>query len=151
MTDNIRRLGLVISVSISGMIVGFCPLFVLPTIIGAWIPDLDARIEASHRSWIFHTFLPASVLYGLILGAGLDDSYSFLLDAVHFFTLGMGVHFLLDYVHPRRMAHDGSEWPIKPSIWSMPWGFLWLGISWSYQWYFYLSRHFLPWIAGLGA
>jgi hypothetical protein len=151
MTDETRRLGLVAGIGIAGTILGFSPLFVLPAAVGAWLPDLDARWEAYHRSWIFHTFLPASLLYGGILVADLDAVFPFALVAVHFFALGLGAHFLIDYVHPRGMAHEGSEWPIKPTVWSMPWGFLWLGISWGYQWYFYLSRHFIPWIAGLGA
>lgn len=151
MTDITRRLGLVTGIGIAGVIVGFSPLFIVPAAVGAWIPDLDSGQETFHRSWILHTFLPASVLYGLVLTVGLNEPYPFLLNAVHFFSLGIGAHLVLDYVHPREMAHEGAEWPIKPTIWSMPWGFLWLGLSWAYQWYFYLSRHFLPWIAGLGA
>jgi membrane-bound metal-dependent hydrolase YbcI (DUF457 family) len=151
MTDVTRRLGLVTGIGIGGVIVGFSPVFVLPAAVGAWLPDVDVGTEAFHRSWVLHTFVPTSVLYGVVTVSGLGDAYPFVLDTVHFLTLGMCAHFLLDYVHPREMAHAGSEWPIKPSIWSMPWGFLWLGIAWLYQWYFYLSRHFLPWLAGLGA
>lgn len=151
MTDVTRRLGLVVGIGIGGAIVGFNPLFVLPTAAGAWTPDLDAGSESFHRSWMLHTFLLPTVLYGLFAVAGLGTRFPFLLDTVHFFALGMGAHFLLDYVHPREMSHDGSEWPIKPSVWSMPWGFMWLGFAWAYQWFFYLSRHFIPWLAGLGA
>jgi len=151
MTDKTTRIGLVASIGIAGVIVGFHPLFALPAAAGAWFPDLDVGSEVYHRSWGVHTFLPPTLLYGLVHVLGLPNIYPFLLDAVHFFTLGMCAHFLLDYVYPRRMTHNGSAWPIKPTIWSMPWGFFWLAIAWGYQWFFYLSRHFLPWLFGFGA
>lgn len=151
MTDDRLRLGLVTGITIAGIFVGFSPLFAVAAAIGAWLPDLDATAEWFHRSWALHTFLPPSIVYPLIVLIGLDQLFPFLLDAVHFLTLGMCAHFFLDYVYPRDLAHDGTEWPIRPTIWSMPWGFLWLGLAWMYQWLFYLSRHFLPWMVGLGA
>ncbi|MCU4975060.1 hypothetical protein OB955_20360 [Halobacteria archaeon AArc-m2/3/4] len=143
-TYLIRAIGVSL-IGIFSVLVGFHPVVLFCLLIGVFIPDVDAIDERVHRSWIFHTFLPPTVAYVTLTIAGYGSAITF----VHFVTIGMLVHFVLDFVYPKHQIHDGAAWPVRPTIGSAPWGLLLLGISWTIQWFLYLSNSFLPWLVGM--
>lgn len=132
---------------ILALVLGYHPIFLLALVAGALLPDVDAVDRRFHRSWIFHTFLPPTILFQVAVVAGVTDQAVY--TAIHFLTVGMGLHFLFDFVYPKEQTHPGAEWPVRPSIWSAPWGLMWLGLSWFAQWFLYLSPAFLPWLFGI--
>lgn len=129
------------------LVLGYHPLYFLPLVAGALLPDVDAIDRRLHRSWCFHTFLPPAILFQIALVLGIEHTAVY--TAIHFVTIGMLFHFLFDYVYPKTQRHPGAEWPVRPSIWSAPWGLMWFGLSWFAQWFLYLSVAFLPWVVGV--
>ncbi|WP_254546648.1 hypothetical protein [Halomarina pelagica] len=138
-----------VPVAFLAVALGYHPTVALPLLLGALLPELDARTESTHRSWALHTFLPPALVY--VLGRRLEafSAVPALLTATNFLALGMGLHFLADYVYPRRMTHEGAAWPVRPVGISAPWGLLWLGVSWTVQWFLYIVPEFAPWLVGL--
>lgn len=135
-----------VPIAIVAILLGFHPIMLVGLGIGALFPNVDTVDVRVHRSWFFHTFFPPTVLYLLVTTAGYESTHIFAF--IHFITIGMGIHFILDYIYPKSQHHPGAEWPVRPTIWSAPWGILWLGIAWTIQWFFYLSSAFLPWLVG---
>ncbi|MEY7848419.1 hypothetical protein AB7C87_04360 [Natrarchaeobius sp. A-rgal3] len=146
MRIDARRLAVVAPFGAVALLVGYHPVFLFGLLVGVVLPDVDAADERVHRSWFFHTFLPPTVAFVALSAAGVDGAA---VTFVHFVTLGMVAHFVLDFVYPRVQRNPGAEWPVRPTIGSAPWGILWLGLSWSVQWFLYLSVSFLPWVIGV--
>jgi hypothetical protein len=138
----------VVPVAFLAVALGAHPVVAVPLLAGALLPDLDAVSERIHRSWALHTFLVPAVAYQLGVRFGAFEAVPALLDLVHFLTLGMALHFVLDFIYPRRMSHDGAAWPVRPVGPASHWGLLWLGLAWAGQWLFYLAPAFLPWLVG---
>lgn len=148
MTARELHVASVVPVAFAAVALGFHPVVAVPLLAGALLPELDARSERTHRSWALHTFLAPAVAYQLGTRLRVFAAAPPLLDAVHFVTVGVALHLLLDYVYPREMTHDGAAWPVRPVGPASHWGLLWLGLSWAGQWLFYLAPAFLPWLAG---
>lgn len=148
MTSRQAHVLSVVPVAVLGVALGSHPVVAVPLLAGALLPELDARSERTHRSWLLHTFLLPAVAYQLGTRTGAFTAVPALLDAVHFLALGMALHFVLDYVYPRKMTHDGAAWPVRPVGPASHWGLLWLGLAWAGQWLFYLAPAFLPWLVG---
>ncbi len=146
MTSRTLRALFFVSVSILIITIGYHPVFILAFGLGLIIPDVDSLDPRFHRSWVFHTFLPSAIAYQMLVISNVGTRYPPFVTGIHFVTIGMFFHFLLDYVYPKGMSNDGSSWPIKPTIFSSPWGLMWLGFSWLIQWFAYLSIAFLPWL-----
>lgn len=127
--------------------IGHHPIFLVFLVVGVLLPEADTIDRRPRRSWVFHTFLPPTILYqlALIVGIEIDGIYT----AIHLITVGVGLYLLFDFVYPKNQTHPGAEWPVWPSIWSAPWGLMWLGLSWFAQWFLYLSVVFLPWLFGI--
>ncbi|WP_458208757.1 hypothetical protein [Haladaptatus sp. NG-SE-30] len=145
MTRWTVHVGSAIAVAVVAIVFGHHPIVVLPLVIGALLPEVDAVNERTHRSWLFHTFLAPAIAYQFVIRSGIGLS-PLLVDGIHFVTIGMVVHFVADYVYPRTQTHPGAEWPVRPTVLSAPWGLLWLGLAWFIQWFGYLSNAFLPWL-----
>lgn len=128
---------------------GYHPFVVGPLVVGAFVPELDARRESTHRSWLLHTFLAPALCYQLCRLLGVLQAVPEVLSVLNFVTLGMGVHFFVDYVYPSQQDHDGASWPVHPTVLSEPWGLLLLGGAWAAQWFWYLTPEFIPWLVGL--
>ncbi|GAB3035543.1 hypothetical protein [Natronobiforma cellulositropha] len=128
------------------VILGFHPAYLLAMVAGVLLPTVDALDERLHRSWLFHTFLVPAILYELLVQSGVDSALPAAVVALHFLTIGMLFHFVFDFVYPKEMSHEGTEWPVQPTIWSAPWGLFWLGLAWLFQWFVYLAPAFLPWL-----
>lgn len=129
------------------LVVGHHPAFLIALVAGVLLPEVDTVRRWFHRSWIFHTFLPPAIAFQAALALGVETAAVY--TAIHFVTVGMGLHLLFDFVYPKTQSHPGAEWPVRPSIWSAPWGLMWLGLSWFAQWFLYLSTAFLPWLLGI--
>lgn len=127
--------------------VGYHPVVAVPLLAGSLLPELDTFAERYHRSWLLHTFLIPALAYAGLRRVGLLTPS--VTTAIHFVTIGMALHFLADYVYPRVSTHTGARWPVRPVLFSAPWGLLWLGIAWTVQWFLYLSPAFIPWLVGL--
>ena len=143
-----RRLHLASTVPVAFLAVaqGFHPLVVVPLLIGTFLPELDTVRSDLHRSWLIHTFLAPAVLYVTFVQTGVFDALPVLETVLQFVTLGMTLHFLADYVYPQRMTHQGAVWPVRPEAFSAPWGLIWLGAAWTFQWFAYLVPSFIPWL-----
>ena len=137
----------VVPVAFIAVLGGYHPWVAAPLVAGVMLPELDAIDQRLHRSWLLHTFTVPAVAYWALVRTGLGATSPWLVTTVHFLALGMGVHFLADYVYPRGMDHPGAEWPVRPVFFSAPWGLIWLGVAWFVQWFAYLSPAFLPWVA----
>ncbi|WP_284010435.1 hypothetical protein [Haloarcula pelagica] len=135
-----------VPVAFLAVIIGHHPLFAVPLVAGTVLPELDALREHVHRSWALHTFLLPAVMFAGLESVSLLSPLA--ATAIHFVTLGMALHFVTDYVYPREMTHVGARWPVRPVVVSAPWGLLWLGVSWTVQWFLYLSSDFIPWLVG---
>jgi hypothetical protein len=136
----------IVPIAVVVLVLGFHPLVVVPLAVGVLLPELDTVAGEYHRSWLLHTFLVPALGYQMAVRVGFAGTWIVL--GIHFVTLGMLLHFLADYIYPKKMSHSGSEWPVRPTFRSAPWGLIWLGISWAVQWFAYLSPAFLPWLAG---
>jgi len=143
-----RRLHLVSTVPVAFLAVaqGFHPAAVIPLLIGVFLPELDTFRSNLHRSWLVHTFLAPTVLYVLGSRSGVFEMIPLLETVLQFVTLGMTLHLLADYLYPRRMSHEGAAWPVRPEGFSAPWGLIWLGAAWTFQWFAYLVPSFIPWL-----
>ncbi|KTG09061.1 hypothetical protein AUR64_14765 [Haloprofundus marisrubri] len=149
MTSREVHLVSTVPVAFLAVAVGHHPAVALPLVVGVLLPELDAFREETHRSWLLHTFLFPTLLYQAALRLGLLSALPAVATTIHFLALGMGLHFVADYVYPRTQTNPGAEWPVRPVGFSSPWGLLWLGISWAIQWYGYLAAAFLPWLGGV--
>ncbi|WP_276257108.1 hypothetical protein [Halomontanus rarus] len=129
------------------LVLGYHPIFFVALVAGVLLPEIDTVDRRFHRSWLFHTFLAPAIVYQLALVAGVRSEAVY--TGIHFVTLGMVLHFVFDYVAPKTQTHPGAEWPVRPSIWSAPWGLMWFGLSWFAQWFLYLSVAFIPWLVGV--
>lgn len=136
--------GMVVAVAL-----GKHPVFVLPLVVGVLLPELDTVRESVHRSWLLHTFLLPALAYLLLARTGVLQQFPVVLETLNFVSLGMALHFIPDFVYPRKMTHEGAEWPVRPTGFSAPWGLLWLGLAWFVQWFVYLVPEFIPWLGGL--
>ncbi|MFC6723171.1 hypothetical protein ACFQE1_01940 [Halobium palmae] len=125
---------------------GYHPAAVVPLLIGVFLPELDTVRSGFHRSWLVHTFLVPAVIYVLGSRSGLFGSVPILETTLQFITLGLTLHFFADYVYPQRMSHEGAVWPVRPEGFSAPWGLIWLGMVWTFQWFGYLVPSFIPWL-----
>lgn len=149
MTSRETHVVSAIPVAFLAVAVGHHPVVAVPLLVGTLLPELDTVSEQLHRSWLLHTFLGPALVYtgldrvGLLVPAAAT--------ALHFVTLGMALHFLTDYLYPRRTTHDGARWPVRPVLVSAPWGLLWFGVAWAVQWFWYLSPAFIPWLVGFNA
>lgn len=146
MTDRTTHLLSVVPIAILGLVVGYHPAYGLALVAGVLLPEIDTVSPSTHRSWLFHTFLPAAIVYDLAYVTGVGERFPAIPIAIHFLTLGMAFHFLLDYVYPRRQSNEGAEWPVRPALFSAPWGLMWFGLAWFAQWFGYLSFAFFPWL-----
>lgn len=129
--------------------VGYHPAYAAPLVLGTFLPEIDAVDRRFHRSWLAHTCLLPAAVYWALRATGAFAAVPALETAVHFLALGTVLHLLADYVYPRGMDHAGAEWPVRPSGFSAPWGLLWMGMSWTLQWFLYLEPAFLPWLFGV--
>ncbi|MFC6964871.1 hypothetical protein [Halocatena marina] len=145
MTGRSLYVGAALLVGISAVVLGAYPIWILPIIVGVLIPNIDTIRERFHRSWLFHTFLAPTLAYKVVINPVIPWS-GLLVELVHFTALGMMIHFVFDYIYPQRKQSSGSEWPIRPSLGSEPWGIMLLGIAWFVQWFLYLAPAFLPWL-----
>ncbi|WP_248910815.1 hypothetical protein [Halocatena marina] len=148
MTRTKSLLGISIIVSIS--------LFVLSSqyesvliFLGAILPNIDKKVDGLHRSWIFHTTLSTTFLYHILKVSNLSTIVPQLVTGIHYLTIGIILHMIVDFGLKDEMEGSGTQWPINPSLGSEAWGLIFLGISWGIQWFFYLSSVFIPWIAEL--
>jgi len=148
MTEKRIHVASVVPPAVLAIALGFHPGHVLALVVGVLLPEVDTFDSRFHRSWVLHTFLAPAVAYNLVIQFGLDAMVPELRIAIHFVTVGMVFHFLFDFVYPKGMEHDGAEWPVRPTVFSEPWGLMWLGLSWFTQWFVYLSPYFLPWLIG---
>ncbi|WP_224448707.1 hypothetical protein [Haloprofundus salilacus] len=149
MTSRELHVASAIPVAFLAVAFGSHPIVAVPLVVGVLLPVLDAFRADTHRSWLLHTFLFPTLLYQAALRLDVLSAVPSVATAIHFLALGMGLHFLADYVYPRRQTNPGAEWPVRPVGFSAPWGLLWLGISWAIQWYGYLAAAFLPWLGGV--
>lgn len=143
-----RELHLLSSVPAAFLLVavGYHPISVVPLVAGVLLPELDTADERLHRSWLVHTYLFPALLYWGVTAAGLHTARPWLVTGIHLLSVGMTLHFAADYVYPKGMDDPGAAWPVRPVVFSTPWGLVWLGLSWFVQWFLYLSPAFLPWI-----
>lgn len=146
MTSRSTHVLSLIPIAVLTLVLGYHPSYLLALIAGVLLPEVDTASPTIHRSWLFHTFLPTTVLYQLVNQFNVGEQFPFVVTLVHFITLGMAFHFLFDYVFPKTQSNKGAEWPIKPTFFSAPWGLTWLGLSWLAQWFGYVSIAFLPWL-----
>ncbi|XVH32487.1 hypothetical protein ACNS7O_04690 [Haloferacaceae archaeon DSL9] len=146
MTTWDRHVASAVPVAFLAVALGYHPLVALPLVAGTVLPEIDTVDERMHRSWAFHTFTVPAALY--VTAERVDALTPTFAIAVHFLTLGMALHFLADYVYPKTQTHRGAEWPVRPVGVSAPWGLLWFGLVWAFQWFFYLSPAFIPWVVG---
>lgn len=128
------------------LISGIHPLGIAPIIVGVFLPDIDAFKEKYHRSWLAHTYLAPALMFILVNQINITNISSIIINIINLLSVGITIHFFCDYIYPKSQTHTGSEWPVRPSIGSTPWGLIWLGISWSIQWFGYLSIEFIPWL-----
>lgn len=149
MTSKKIHIVSLIPVAILTVILGYHPIYWFPLLGGVLLPEVDAVSPRLHRSWIFHTFLIPALLYQICIQSRLNEEFSVAVLIIHFITVGMMFHFLFDFVYPKNQTHNGAEWPVRPTIFSDPWGLMWLGLSWAFQWFAYLSNSFIPWLFGI--
>lgn len=135
-----------IPIAILTIALGYHPAYLITLVAGVLLPEVDTISPKIHRSWIFHAFLPTAILYQIIYQSGFESRLPTAVVVVHFITVGMAWHFLFDYVYPKSQSNDGAEWPVRPTVFSEPWGLFWFGLSWLVQWFSYLSSAFLPWL-----
>lgn len=128
------------------LVFGYNPVYLLALFCGAVLPDVDAFDRRFHRSWLFHTYLAPTIAFVLVALTGFGPA---VVVVIHFLTLGMTAHFVCDFVYPKRRTHEGAEWPVRPTVWSAPWGLMWLGLAWFAQWFLYLVPAFFPWMLGI--
>ncbi|MCK4327338.1 MAG: hypothetical protein KAW41_02570 [Candidatus Diapherotrites archaeon] len=86
--------------------------------LGAIFPDIDDILPNFHRSWITHTaFVPSAIFYLGYLFPGMKALYTFL----PFFTLGIVVHVILDFVDYKEFK--GMRLPTMPVVFTSlpPW------------------------------
>lgn len=148
MTSREFHLLSTVPVAFGAVALGYHPIFALPLVVGVLLPEVDALREETHRSWLFHTLLFPALVYIAGQQIGLFSAVPGLLDGVHFLTVGMTLHLLADYVYPREMDHNGTEWPVRPTVRSEHTGLIFMGLSWAVQWLLYLAPAFLPWLFG---
>jgi len=146
MTSRELHLASCVPVAFLAVLVGHHPLITVPLVAGVLLPEIDAFDERLHRSWLAHSlFLPAFAYWGLnqinVLTPVIEIS-------IHFITLGIILHLIADYVFPKGMDHQGSEWPVRPAVPAPHWGLFWMGLAWAFQWFWYLVPAFLPWLGG---
>lgn len=125
---------------------GVHPIGIVPITIGVFLPNIDTFREKYHRSWLTHTYLAPALLFIVVDQANVANSLPIVVIWINLASIGLSVHFFCDYIYPKTQTHPGSEWPVRPSIGSTPWGLIWLGVSWSIQWFGYLAVEFIPWI-----
>lgn len=142
-----RRLHLASTVPVAFLAVarGYHPLYAVPLVLGAFLPELDSVDSRLHRSWLLHTFLVPAVLYAVALRFGVFEAAPVLEPSLQFLTLGMALHLFADFVYPQQMDHEGATWPVRPVGFSAPWGLIWFGAAWTVQWFAYLAPSFVPW------
>ncbi|MDZ5811820.1 hypothetical protein U4E84_10755 [Halorubrum sp. AD140] len=146
MTSREFHLTSCVPVAFIAVLLGHHPLIVVPLVVGALLPELDTVDERCHRSWLAHSlFLPAVAHWSLRQGDLLTPVVE---RSIHFVTVGLVLHLLADYVYPKGMDHQGSEWPVRPAFPAPYWGLFWMGLAWAFQWFWYLVPEFLPWLAG---
>jgi len=145
-TDRELHLASAVPIAFVAVALGYHPVVALPLVVGTLLPELDAVTERLHRSWLLHTFLVPATVYQV--AQAVDVATPTLVTAINFVTAGMALHFLMDYVYPQTMSHQGAEWPVRPAGPASHWGLLWLGAAWAFQWFLYLSPEFLPWLVG---
>lgn len=148
MTDRKLHLASTIPVAFVAVAVGHHPVYAIPLVLGVFLPEVDTVRRWLHRSWLAHTLLLPAIAYLALDAAGAFALVPGLAPAVHFLALGTALHLAADFVYPKGMSHSGAEWPVRPTIGSAPWGLLWMGASWTFQWFFYLEPTFLPWLVG---
>lgn len=146
MTSRSVHLVSLIPIALLSVVLDYHPAYWLALAVGVLLPEGDTISPALHRSWVFHTFLPVAAAYQAIQLLQLGSRYPWLVVTLHFVTLGLGFHFLFDFIYPKTQSHEGSEWPVRPTFFSVPWGLMWLGLAWLAQWFGYLAVSFLPWI-----
>lgn len=147
MTSRTTHVLSLMPVALLTVVLGYHPGYWLALVAGVLLPEIDTISPATHRSWIFHTFLPSAALYQCLYQLGIGEQFPAALQVVHFATIGMFFHFLFDFVYPKDQSNDGAEWPVRPAFFSDVWGLTWLGLSWFAQWFSYLSFAFIPWLA----
>lgn len=146
MSDRKLHLASTVPVAFLAVASGFHPLYVVPLVVGVFLPELDAIRPDIHRSWALHTYLVPAIVYVLARAGGLFGAVPVLKPTLQFVTLGLTLHFLADYVYPQEMSHEGAVWPVRPTVFSAPWGLIWLGAAWTFQWFVYLAPSFVPWL-----
>lgn len=149
MTSRRTHLVSLVPPAILAIILGYHPGYLLAMTVGVLLPNVDAAHPRLHRSWAFHTFLVPAILYQGVELSGIAENFPTIVLVLNFITVGLVFHFVLDFAYPKQMAHDGAEWPVRPTVFSDPWGLMWLGLSWFIQWFLYLSDVFVPWVLGL--
>lgn len=149
MTERSWHVASVVPVAFLAVLLGHHPVVALPLLAGVLLPEVDALRGSLHRSWVTHTFLVQTIAFVVGARVGVFDVVPGFLVALHFSTIGTGLHLLADFVYPRAMTHQGAEWPVRPSIGSAPWGLVLLSVSWLVQWYLYLVPSFIPWLFGV--
>lgn len=145
MTDRQWHLASTVPVAFLAVAQGFHPVYVLTLLAGVFLPELDTVDERLHRSWLLHTYLLPALVYVAGLVSGVFAAFPPVETALQFVTLGLTLHFVADYVYPRRMTHEGSRWPVRPVGFSAPWGLIWFGAAWTVQWFAYIAPSFVPW------
>lgn len=146
MVDRELHLGSAVPVAFLAVAQGFHPVYVLPLLVGVFLPEVDAVDRRLHRSWALHTYLLPAVAYVAGVVSGAFAAVPVTETALQFVTLGMTLHFLADYVYPKGMSHEGARWPVRPVGFSAPWGLIWFGAAWTVQWFAYIAPSFLPWL-----
>lgn len=149
MTRRAVHVASTVPVAFLAVAVGFHPVVAVPLLCGALLPELDGVRESTHRSWALHTFLVPALAYFAGSRIGVFAARPALLTGLNFLALGTGLHLFADFVYPREMSREGASWPVRPAGPAAHWGLLWLGVSWTVQWFLYLSPEFLPWLVGL--
>jgi len=149
MTSRRQHIASLVPAALLAITIEFHPGYIVAMAAGVLLPEIDAVTPRLHRSWIFHTALIPAIGYQFLLQSGVAELISQTVLVVHFATVGILFHLLFDFVYPKEMEHAGAEWPVRPTIFSEPWGLMWLGLSWFTQWFIYLSPAFVPWLLGL--
>ncbi|MFC4357664.1 hypothetical protein ACFO0N_06840 [Halobium salinum] len=149
MTAREHHVASAVPVAFLAVVLGHHPAVAVPLLVGVLLPELDAVRSRTHRSWALHTLLLPAVLYVVFGRLGVFEAAPPLLDALNFVAVGTALHLLADYVYPRTMSHEGAVWPVRPVGFSAPWGLLWLGVSWTIQWFGYIVPELVPWLFGL--
>jgi hypothetical protein len=146
MVERRWHLASTVPVAFLAVLQGFHPAVAVPLVAGVFLPEIDTVTDRLHRSWAAHTFLLPAVAYVFGARLGVFEALPVLETAIQFCTLGLVLHLLADYVYPKEMSHEGAEWPVRPVVFSSPWGLIWLGAAWTFQWFAYLAPDFIPWL-----